>query len=151
MKFSRKALLSVDIGDKTSSELFRKAQGLEFLEHCELHLVYVFQTTSMSFGFGDYPLVYPVKADQLSIEQSANATLQNMADSAFGKDFKGKIITTCLFGEDPKARLCDYIRDKHIDLVITWARSKHGIFDSSFSAYVNKHTTANALIIKHPV
>jgi len=148
MKLTRKTVLSVDLSQKDLAELEKSIRNLNFLSHAEVHLVFVFQTTSMSLGFGEFPYVFPTVEDQRVIQQASEATLVSLKEKCFSSDFTGKVVVKCLFGDDAKYRLCEYVNEHGIDLVVMWAREKRGLFESSFTNYVGRHTDANVLVIK---
>ena len=150
MQFTRKAMLAIDVSRPHLQESLHVVRRMEFLNHAELHLVFVFQTMSMNLGFGEFPYVYPVPADQVAIQQSTEALIADLGRNCFGPDFKGTLIPRCLFGDDPKYRMTEFINEKGVDLVVMWARQKRGMFESSFSNYVSKNTNANVLVLKQP-
>lgn len=150
MKFARKVAVAVNL-NQPLPEVFKTLKDLEFLNHCEIHLVHSFLTINYLVGMGDTALVYPLESDRKLIQESVMATLNSYAQKIFPADFKGKVITHCLFSDDPKGSFCDYIKMEHIDLVITAAREKKGLFESSFTHYVQKHTSANLIVLKQKI
>lgn len=149
MSLSRRTVLSINLNEDGVAEQLKSTKKMSFLKDSEIHLVYVFQTTSMSFGLGEMPSMYPTKSHEEAIRHSTSLLLQDLVTNNMGPEFQGKVHTHCLFAEDPKSHFCDFAKEKNIDLVVMWARQKRGFFDSSFSNYVTKHTDANVLVIKH--
>ncbi len=149
MRFAQRTLIALDLDQKDHVEQLKSLRGLGFLEHSEIHLVYVFRTTSMSLGLGRFPLVFPTPEDQKLIEEAILAGLQHAYNTQLEPKPGQKIITRCLFGEDPKDVALAYVKDHAIDLTVVWAREKRGIFESSFSNHLAKHSRAHTLILKH--
>lgn len=149
MKFTHKAVVAVDL-EHWKAGSWNPLKGLDFLQGCELHLVYVFPTTTvyaMSY-LGEIPVPHPAPYDRVTVQESVEAALKSFADGAWQEGHKGKLVYKCLFAEDPKAAFCDYVLEQKADLVVTAAREKRGFFESSFSQYVTKHTKANVLVLK---
>ena len=149
MSLARRTVLSINLNEDGVAEQLKSTKTMSFLKESEIHLVYIFQSTSMSFGLGEIPAVYPTKSHEEAIRQSTNLLLQDLVKNNMGQEFQGKVHTHCLFSENPKLQLCEFVKERNIDLVVMWARRKRGFFDSSFSHYVSKHTDANVMVIKH--
>lgn len=147
MNTIRKVALAVNLNDPIP-EILKIIKNLDFLNHCEIHLVHSFLTLHYSMGFGETALVYPVEADRKVLEESVLATLTGIEKKIFPPSFKGKVIARCLFSDDPKRKFCSYVQEEGIDLVIAAARNKRGFFESSFTQYVSKHTSAHMLVLK---
>ena len=148
MSFARKVCIAVNLNDPLP-EVLHNIKNLDFISHCEVHLVHVYLTSTYALGMGETAIVYPLETDQKKIGEASVNALREMAPSILPKNFDGGIVPQCLFSEDPKRMFCDYVNENHIDMVITAARAKRGIFESSFTNFVAKHTTANMVILKH--
>lgn len=146
MIFGHKVVIGVDFNEKCKEQL-ESLQELSFLRNSEVHLVHVFQTTSMVYGLmAEYSLVYPVERDRKEIEKSIEAKLLSLSESVFGPQVK--IVTKCLFDENPKEEFCLYAKEIKADTIIVFSRIKHGIFESSFAQYCNRHSHCNLIILK---
>lgn len=150
MKFAKKVLVAVNLEDSMPAAL-KSLSHLEFLKTCDIHFVYGVVTTSFAIGLTEGTFIYPIPEDRRAIEVSTVTTLKRISESLFSDDFQGRLSQHCLFSDDPKEAICDYIKEHHIDLVIMAAREKRGIFESSFSTFITKHTKANVLILKHGI
>ena len=148
MNFARKVIVPVNM-DNNLGEVLKPLRGLEFLNRCEIQLVHVFQTTNMAYGFGEYSLIFPLETDRKKFEESVVSTLSKVSSELFPLNFQGKVISKCLFSEDPKDTFCKYVTEEKADLIIVPARKKHGWYESSFAQFVTKHTEANILILKN--
>ena len=148
MRFAKKVIIPVDFTDQLPA-LLKPLHEMAFLEHSEIHFVHVFPTITYPVFFGDFPMVYPITADLKVMEESGHSFLVNMTEKVLPNNFKGKVIHRILSSDEPKRKLSNYAKEEKADLIIIPTRSKHGIFDSSFAQYVNKHTHCNVLLIKH--
>lgn len=147
MKFAHKVAVGVNLSVDAKNE-FESLKQLTFLNDCEIHFVNAFQTTTYSFGLSDSALIYPMQDDRKKLEESIVSSLKKISENIFNENFQGKIYCHCLFSDNPKAAFSEFVHDKHIDLVVLSAREKRGLFESSFSQYVQRHTKANMLILK---
>ncbi len=148
MKFAKKIVVAVAMTDEISSQL-SPLRNMSFLRESEIHFVHVFNTINFSSMIGDFPMVYPVEADRISIQESVVALLTKIAKDVLPANYEGHVHHKCLFDENPKSLFCDYVKENHADLVIIPTRQKHNIFDSSFAQYVNKHSLANMILLKN--
>jgi nucleotide-binding universal stress UspA family protein len=150
MKFAEKVAMAVDISVEAPGE-FSIIKELDFLRSSEIHLVYVFQTTTYTFGFAlsETALIYPILDERKKIEASIIGVLKKITEANIPKDFTGKITYECLFSDTPKKAFCDYVEKNNISLVFVSSREKRGLFESSFAQYVAGHTKANMIILKH--
>jgi hypothetical protein len=147
MYFARKVVVAVNLNLKLE-EILKPLKGLDFLKYSEVHLVHVFQTTSYALGFSEYPLIYPLQEDQQVIEQSVTSLLQKIGGDLFGQEFEGKLVTHCLFSDNPKKKFCEYLQDQRAELAIVASRQQRGLFESSFAQYVARHSDAHLMVLK---
>ncbi len=147
MKFAHKVAIGLNLAIDSKEE-FGSLKHLTFLNDCEIHLVNVFQTTTYSFGLSDSALIYPIQDDRKKLEESIVSSLKKISNKIFDENFRGKIFCHCLFSDNPKVAFSEYVEVKHIDLVILSAREKRGLFESSFTQYVQRHNKASMIILK---
>lgn len=147
MRFAKKIVIAVDL-NRESSLLLKPLRDMNFLLHSEIHFVHVFNTVNYSVLVSEFPLIYPVEADRKVIKDAMLTFLTQTSKEVLPQSFSGRIITECLFDDNPKARLCDYVKETGTDLIIIPTRIKRGIFHSSFAQYVNTHTEVNMLLLK---
>jgi len=114
-----------------------------------VHFVHIFRTITYTFALGIAPLTYPIESDRKAIEESATSLLDSISKKVLGDKFEGKIILRTLFSENEKKSFTSYVQEQKPSLVIIPTKSKHGLFESSFAAYVNKNTETDVLMIKH--
>lgn len=148
MSFAKKVIVAIDFTNEIKN-LYSDMKDMSFLENSEIHFVHVASTVTYSFVFSDMPLVYPIEDDRKEIERSTLENLKKLSDSVLPQGFKGRAQHHCFFSENPKQAFVDFANDQHADLVIIAARERRGIFESSFAHFVEKHTKANVLLVKH--
>jgi len=142
----RKVIIPVKLKENDKDVLSQLRQ-MEFLSGSEVHLVHVFETTTYTKYFTDFPQIYPVTPDSKMVQESINVFLSNLAQEILPLSFQGKVITKCLFDE-PKSGFSHYVEAEKPDLVVIPTRQKRGMFESSFAQYVAKHTQANLFLLK---
>jgi hypothetical protein len=150
MLFSKKVAVGINLNDP-QTEILKGIRQLEFLNHSEVHFVTINMTTSYTIGLGESSIVYPLIDDQKKIREATISALNQLTSTLLGQNFKGKIIFECIFSDDPKRKFCDYVEDSGIDTIVLASREKKGFFESSFTNYVNKHSRANLIVLKHKV
>ena len=150
MPFLHKIAIAVNLNDP-NPEVFLSLKDLEFFQRSELHFVNINLTTTYAIGFGEASIVYPLITEQKEIHDSTIVELRRVASQLLPRNFQGKLVTECLFSDDPKRRFCQYVEENGVDTVILAAREKKGLFESSFTQYVTKHTRANVIVLKHQV
>jgi len=149
MSFGKKVVVAVNLNE-SSVEDIKVVRRLDFFKDAQVHLVYVYQTTVMGYGFGfvDTTMIYPLEDDRKVIEQSALAALAKMAHDILPGHSESNSIQRCLFSESPKVALTEYAEKIKADTIVVCTREKHGLFDSSFAQYVAKHSKSNVIIMK---
>ncbi len=150
MSFAKKIAVAINFNNPMK-DILSGLKDLEFINKSEVHFVNVYLTTTYAIGLGESSIIYPIASDQKKIQESTVAALQKIALELLPAKFEGKIVTDSLFGDDPKRKFCQYVEDKGIDTVIVAGREKRGFFESSFTSYVNKHTRANMIVLKHKI
>jgi hypothetical protein len=148
MPFLQKVAIAVNLNDP-NLEVFESLKNLEFFQRCEGDFVNINLTTTYAIGFGEASIVYPLMTEHKEIHDSTIVGLKRVASQILPRNFQGKLITECLFSDDPKRRFCHYVEENGVDTVIIAAREKKGLFESSFTQYVTKHTKANLIVLKH--
>ncbi len=147
MSFAKKVAVAVNLNDPLRDHL-ALIRDLDFLTESEIHFVSVHRTATYAIGLGESSIVYPLDIDQKRIHEKTVAELMRLAPEILPQGFKGKLVAHCLFGDDPKRRFCDYVSEVGIDTIIVAAREKKGLFESSFTQFVTKHTRANVIVLK---
>lgn len=147
MKTFRKVAIALDLRDPLP-EVYQNLKHYDFLRGSDVHLIYSFMTTTYAFGLGESALIFPMESDRKKLEESVVGMLSDIAKSLFPKDFCGHLSAHCLFSDSPKEKFCEFVEKEKIDMIIVATREKKGLFDSSFSHYLTKHTHSNILILK---
>lgn len=150
MKVAKKVAIALNL-QEPMPEVFKSLKDYDFLKDTDVHVIYSFMTTTYAFGLGETALIFPMENDRKKIEESVVAMLKDISGSLFPKGFTSRLSAHCLFSDNTKAKFCEFVEKEHIDTVVVAAREKKGLFDSSFTHYLTKHTRANVLILKHLV
>jgi nucleotide-binding universal stress UspA family protein len=147
MTFARKIVVAINLSEP-HLEILNTIKEMDFLNSSEVHFTTINQTTTYAIGLGESAIMYPMEEDRRKIREQSLMELNKLGRELIPKSFKGRLVSECLFSDDPKRKFTEYVADNHIDLVILAAREKRGVFESSFSHYVAKHSSANLLILK---
>lgn len=147
MTFSKKIAIAVNLNEDVP-KVFETLRESDLLKASEVHFVYSFLTTSYYMGFSGQSFVYPIEEDRKIIEESCLSKLQEASRKIIPEKADSKIVLKCLFADDTKRKFGEYIQAENIDLVIVAAREKRGLFESSFTRFIENHTHANVLVLK---
>lgn len=145
MEFGKKIVVAVDIQIASADQLFQ-LKWLNILTNAEVHFVHVYQTTIMTYGMGEFCQIYPAEADRKSIAVSVTEVMRKLYEGSV--DPGTKVVTRCLFDENPKEEFCSYAKEVKADTMIIFTRERHGLFDSSFAQYVARHSPCHVLILR---
>jgi nucleotide-binding universal stress UspA family protein len=144
----QKVVVSI-LGEGEEVEIFKVLKDSSLSKPKEIHFVTLVRSIEYGYGLGEYNLIFPVTEDREKIREEKIQKMKSLVEKNLSKDLIGSIKYECLFDENPKHKLCDYVSDNQIDLIIMVARKKRGLFESSFTQYVAKHTDADVMILKH--
>lgn len=150
MAFAKKVVISVNLNEP-HPEILSGIRSLEFLNHSEVHIVTVQLTALYAVGLGETAIMYPMESDQRKIKEESQRRLNELGHMILPPEIQGKFNVACIFSDDPKRKICEFVEDNHIDTIILAAREKRGLFESSFTNFVAKHSKANIIILKHAV
>jgi hypothetical protein len=150
MSFTHKVAVAINL-NQPMTDILSALKAMDFINKSEVHFVNINLTTTYAIGLGESSIVYPLESDQKKIQESTVSALQKLASQLLSSKFEGDIITDCLFSDDPKRKFCRYVEEKNIDTVILASREKKGLFESSFTQYVTKHSRANMIILKNKI
>lgn len=148
MKFAKKVVIPVLMNDNLVIQL-NFLKEMQFLNHSEVHFVHIYQTITQAALVGDKIFVYPPKAEREQIEKDITERLKMISFEVLPIGFKGLAKQSCLFSDYPRNHMAELIKESNTDLVIIPTRKKHGLFDSSYAQFLNKHTDANIFFIKY--
>lgn len=148
MSFAKKVAIAISLNEPLEP-ILESIRSLDFIKNSEVYFLNVSLTTTYAIGLGESSIIYPLEDDQKKIREQTIKKLNEMVKDILPLDFKGKVIAECLFSDNPKRKFCEYVDEKNIDTVIVAAREKRGLFESSFTQFIAKHTRANIVILKH--
>lgn len=147
MGFAKKIVIAVEMNNELY-DVLKTVKKMNFLNEAEVNIVHISQTVSITVAFDGTPLVYPISEDRKAIRESVIETLKKVSKEFMPASFSGNVSYHCLFSDDPKRAFSEFVEEEKMDLVIVATKQKHGLFESSFAQYVNKHTKANVLMLK---
>lgn len=147
MSFGKKIVVAVNFVDVKFEEL-RILRELDILKSGEVHFVHVFQTFTTAFFSGLGGANYPVDTDRRVIELSVNAELARLAKEVLPSGSEARVVPHCLFAENPKAYFCSYADELKADTIVVLGRREHGLFESSFAQYVQRHSGCHLIVMK---
>jgi nucleotide-binding universal stress UspA family protein len=148
MKSWNKVVISI-LGEGEEVEVFRSLSQMPLMNQSELTFVTLVRSIEYGYGLGEYNLIFPVADDREKIKSEKIKKLKSLVEKNLPSNFKAKINFDCLFDENPKEKLCSFLNEMKADVVVMVARKKRGLFESSFTQYVAKHTDADVMILKH--
>ena len=146
-------VVCVSLKDERETDELKSLAGSSFLNDAEIHFVYVFK---QNLYFNELsPYTFPNEEQFPSIEQAVEKILENVAKNIIPDPRSvSKIHFHCLFNNDPKLRMVEFLKDVKADLAVCSIRAAQGIesvFMSSFTDYLCKFAPCNVLVVKHPL
>lgn len=147
MTIEKKVFIPIEISNE-SADYLSALKELDFLGQGEVHFIHLFQTMTYAFGIAESPLSFPTEVDRQGIEKAGVELMKTIGEKILPLNFKGKVEYRMRFSDDPKRCFVQLVKDEGPDLIIVPCRAKHGLFESSFSDFVGKHTSCNLLLLK---
>lgn len=116
----------------------------------EIHLLHV---VHLQYYFNEFSLyTYPMDDQFPEIQKTVLQALEQISKNIFSaNNAPATITTTCLFHQDPKEQIVQYLKQNNADVAIVSTRGKHGIqglFSSSCAEYLNKFSPCDLLILR---
>ncbi len=139
-------VLCVQLDNECPAILNRLKGDIE-LRHSRIHLVSVVEIKVYSSEFATF--TYPVESQYKEIEEAALRTLTNLQHVLGLVD--SQVVKKCFFDFDPQTKIKHYLNEVDAQLVVTASRGKHGIeglFSSSFSDFLIKHSPCDVLVMR---
>ncbi len=139
-------VLCVQLDNECPAILNRLKGDIE-LRHSRIHLVSVVEIKVYSSEFATF--TYPVESQYKEIEEAALRTLTNLQHALGLVDTQ--VVKKCFFDFDPQTKIKHYLNEVDAQLVVTASRGKHGIeglFSSSFSDFLIKHSPCDVLVMR---
>ncbi len=145
MTFPQVTVIAVD--SAIAASLLAPVHRMEFLADSEIHMVQMIQ--KVQFGDGlSFNVAFALEEDESVIEKAVISKMEQISKSILPYTFTGKIHYKCLFGDEPKADFCEYLKQVKCELVLIGSRQKHGLFESSFAKYVVRHAPCSSFVLK---
>ncbi|MCB9091938.1 MAG: universal stress protein [Halobacteriovoraceae bacterium] len=117
--------------------------------NAKLHFVHVFKEEKYPYIVPPY--IYPSPDQKAGIKSTIEDIMKKMVDGFISDGETSGYEYTCLFSEDPKIELENFINKHKYSTVILATRGKKGIeglFTSSFADYMIKHSPYDVLVLR---
>ncbi|WP_196801786.1 universal stress protein [Bacteriovorax sp. BSW11_IV] len=142
----KKVMIAVDF-DKKALPLLSKISKLSLPTDTEIHLVHVVE---MSLAEHFVPSLRP-SADEISqIEKNVQDELAKLQKDIGLGDFKN-VKLKCMISPNAKQDFLQYSEDKGVELIVAAAKEREGlkgVFEGSFTSFLNKFSAANLLTLR---
>lgn len=148
MTIKRKIFIPIEISRESANQL-AELKDLSLLNNAEVHFIHLFQTMTYAFGIMEAPLSLPKENERDGIEKGGVELMRAIGENVLPAGFQGRVEYELRFSDDPKRCFVRLVNNEKPDLLIIPCREKHGLFESSFAQFVNKHTSVNLLLLKH--
>lgn len=146
MEFSKVAV-ALDM-DVSTIETLSQIKKLNIPTNTEIHLVYIFEYAAGSF---DFNIVVPPSPDDLDKIQLIMAEKMEALKPNFGLENHTKVICKCIVSGNAKQEFLNYADSIQADLIIAASKERRGflgLFESSFTSFLNKFSRANIVVLR---
>lgn len=145
MTFPKKVAIAIDTAlPVTILEPIRK---MEWLNEAEIHLIHVFKLLNYGDGLS-FNVAFPFQQDRAELSEAVVNKMTELSSKFLPYGHIGKVIYQCLFDDNPKEKMNQYLHDHQIDLAIVGTRERKGLFESSFANYLCRHAACSVLVIR---
>lgn len=143
----KKVVIAVDL-DADSLKSLYQLRTLAIPKDSEIHLVHVFELNFMSFDF--LPVSRPSPEDYLLIEKVIEEKLMAVKRE-LGLEQHKNVVLKCLFAPNARQEFLNYADKENATLIIAASKERegfNGLFESSFTAFLNKFSRSNLLLLR---
>jgi hypothetical protein len=143
----KKVVIAVDMETATLNCL-HQLRTLPIPKDSEIHLVHVFELNFISFDF--LPAPQPSPEDLLLIQRTIEEKL-TAVQKDLGFDEHKNVVRKCIIASNARQEFLGYADKERATLVVAASKEKEGfqgLFESSFTAFLNKFSTSNLLILR---
>lgn len=145
MTFPQKVVVATDTALPVS--VLEPIRKMEWLNEAEIHLVHVFKLLNYGDGLS-FNVAFPFQQDRAELAEAVVTKMKEMATKCLPYGHIGKVAYQCLFDDNPKEKMNQYLHDHQIDLIIVATRERKGLFESSFATYLCRHASCSVLVIR---
>jgi nucleotide-binding universal stress UspA family protein len=142
-----KVVIAVDL-DETSLRSLSQIKNFPLPQECEIHLVHVFELNFMSFDI--LPNIEPSPEDYLLIQKVIEEKLLKVKGELSLTEHKN-VLVKCLFGHNARQEFLKYAEETGASLIVAASKDRQGfagLFESSFTTFLNKFSKTNLLILR---
>lgn len=141
-----KTIVAVSLDDK-NIEALSQIGDLPFSENSVIHLVHVFEIHQLSLDF--IPNLHLSPEDLLAVEKWGEDRLLEVRDK-IGLTEKNCVVK-CLISTNPRQEFLNYADTHGATLIVAVAKEREGVrglFESSFTNFLNKFSRCNLLLLR---
>lgn len=145
MNFNQ-TVIAVNLEEEATTAL-SQIKDLPFTEKSTIHLVHVFELHNFSFDL--IPNLNLKKDDYLAIEKWGEEKLQEV-QKKLGLESHNCVLK-CLISSNPRQEFLSYSDQVGASVVIAVAKEREGLkglFESSFTSFLNKFSRANLILLR---
>jgi len=143
----KKVVVAVDMNE-ASLKTLSQINNFNFPKDSEIHLVHVFEINFFSFDF--IPSLKPTPENYFLIEKAVEERLVKVKKQ-LGLDDHEKVVLKCLISGNAKQEFLGYADRNGATLIIAASQEKEGfkgLFESSFTNFLNKFSTTSLIILR---
>jgi hypothetical protein len=143
----KKVVVAVDINEDGPKNLYQ-LRNLSLLKESEIHLVHVFELSNLSFDFLPASQLSP--EDYIMVQKVIEEKLMAIQKD-LGLDQNKKVVLKCLFAPNARQEFLNYADKEGATLIVAASKQREGfagLFESSFTAFLNKFSRSNLLILR---
>lgn len=142
-----KIIIAVDMNE-TSLKTLSQINNFDFRKDSEIHLIHIFELNFFSFDF--LPTLQPTPENYFLIEKAIEERLDKIKNQ-LGLGNHEKVVLKCLISGNAKQDFLGYANKNGATLIIAASQEKKGLngfFESSFTNFLNKFSTASLIILR---
>ena len=143
----KKIVIAIDL-DETTWPTLEKVREIGLSKEVEIHLVHAFEIAPVAYDF--LASYLPTEIEKKEIQQVVEAKLAGLVER-LGLKNQSKVKCQCLVSGNARQDFLNYVEKLGCDLIITASQEKtlmRGIFEGSFSSYLNKYARPNLLVLR---
>lgn len=141
----KKVIIAMPMDKELQANIFEGMKAFPWLEETQMEFIHVFKQENYPYMLP--PTIYPTPEQKDEIRKTIEEILSGVSKNVKAVEKNSH----CLFHENPKEGLIEYLDKVQPDLCISFAKERHGLkgyFHSSFTEYLIKHSPVPVLILR---
>ena len=139
--------IAVAVDTSLSADVLSALKRMDWLNDSEIHLIHIFQLLNYGDGLS-FNISFPSRENEKELTQAVVEKMQSFSPQFLPLAHVGKVVYECLFSEDPKEKMIQYLQKHQIDMVFLATRQKRGLFESSFATFLSRHSPCPVFVIR---